>query len=150
MKINPWPYAITGYFAIFITGVVTWVVYATHHQDQLTRPDYYEQEIKYQQQIDTLARTAAVRSEVQVAYHLADQTISIALPENSVKSTGTIQLYRPSDEKLDKTFALALDQHGAQTIPVAGLAAGLWKVHLSWKVEGNDFYFDQPVVLATN
>ena len=149
MKRNPWPYAIIGYFALFITGVVVWVTYATRHQDQLTRPDYYEHEIRYQQHIDTVARTAAIRSGVQVEYHLTDKTISLALPGNSAKTTGTIQLYRPSDARLDKTFPLSLDEHGSQTLNVAGLETGLWKLHLSWTADGTDYYFDQPLVLAT-
>ncbi len=150
MKRNPWPYAIVAYFVVFITGVVTWVAFATRHQDQLTREDYYAHEIRYQQHIDKLARTAAIRSAVQIEYHLADQTISLALPENSEKRNGTIELYRPSDAKLDRTIKLALDEHGTQTINVADFQSGLWKVHLAWTAEGNDYYFDQPIVLATN
>ena len=150
MKRNPWPYAIIAYFVVFITGVVAWVAFATRHQDQLTRPDYYEHEIRYQQHIDKLARTAAIRSAVQIEYHLADQTISLALPPSAERTNGTIQLYRPSDAKLDRTIKLALDEHKTQTISAADLQPGLWKVHLSWSAEGNDYYFDQPLVLVIN
>jgi nitrogen fixation protein FixH len=148
MKRNPWPYAIVGYFVLFITGVVTWVVYATHHQDQLIRPDYYEHEIRYQQHIDTVARTAALRSGVQIHYDLGNRTVTLALPARAAKMTGTIQLYRPSDSKLDKTFPLTLDEHSAQTLSVDGMESGLWKLHLSWSADGTDYYFDQPLVLA--
>src|SRR5262245_2453479 len=152
MKRNFWPHAIIAYFVLFVAGVVTWIVFAIHHEDQLVRPDYYEHEMRFQQQIDRVARTAALRSAVQIAYHPADQTISLTLPSNHTTETtqGTIQFYRPSDARLDREIKLALDPHGSQTISVADLQAGFWKVHLSWKVGGSDYYFDQPLVLASN
>jgi hypothetical protein len=149
MKRNLWPYAIIAYFTVFITGVVTWVVFAVHHEDQLVRPDYYEHEIRFQQHMDSVARTKALNAGVQIAYEPAGQTIKVALPGTDQKSDGTIQLYRPSDARLDRTIKLALDQHGTQTIDVAALSAGLWKVRLSWKAGETEYYIDQSVVLAT-
>ena len=147
MKRNLWPYAITAYFVLFITGVITWVVFAVHHEDQLVRPDYYEHEMRFQQQIDRAARTAALGSGVQVTYQLAEQTLRLTLPGQET-SGGTVRLYRPSDAKLDRSVKLELDARGSQTIDVAGLEPGLWKVRLSWSTDGNEYYFDQPVILA--
>src|SRR6476646_9736469 len=98
MKNNPWPYAIAAYFLVFITGMVAWVSFAMGHNDQLVRPDYYEHEIKYQDHIDSVARTAAVKPNIDVNYDLGKQTIAIHLPVHSLE--GRIQLYRPSDLKL--------------------------------------------------
>lgn len=150
MKRNFWPYAIVAYFVVFITGIVTWVVFAVHHEDQLVRPDYYEHEIRFQQQIDRVARTSALTSPVQILYHQKEQTISLALPANHTadSSQGVIRLYRPSDARLDREVKLALDEHGSQTVDVSNLPSGLWKVHLSWTTEGSEYYFDQPLVVA--
>ncbi|MGZ8939585.1 MAG: FixH family protein, partial [Limisphaerales bacterium] len=80
MKRNYWPHAIIAYFVIFITGVATWVTFAMRHNDQLVRTDYYEHEIKYQNQIDRLARTAAGVAVIQ--YDRNIQAILVGLPTN--------------------------------------------------------------------
>jgi len=151
MKWNPWPFAIIAYFVIFITGVVTWVTFAVRHDQQLVSPDYYEHEIKFQQQIDRATRTASFKSDVHVVYHSENRNVTIALPgPKSGNSQGTVQLYRPSDAKLDQEIVLALDEHNSQTINVAALQSGFWKVRLIWSSDGNDYYFDQPVMLGGN
>jgi hypothetical protein len=116
------------------------------HNDQLVRPDYYEQEIKYQDHIDSVARTAAVKPNIDVNYDLGKQTIAIHLPVHSLE--GRIQLYRPSDLKLDVELPLALDEANRQEIDVQKLKTGLWKIRLSWKTGDQDYYFEKPVFLA--
>ena len=146
MKNNPWPYAIAAYFLVFIAGMVAWVSFAMGHNDQLVRPDYYEHEIKYQDHIDTVARTAAVKPDIDVNYDLGKQTIAIHLPVHTLE--GRIQLYRPSDLKLDVQLPLALDEANRQEIDVHKLKTGLWKLRLSWKAGDQDYYFEKPVFLA--
>lgn len=147
MKRNPWPYAIIAYFAVFISGVVVWVSFAMRHEDQLVRPDYYEHEIQYQTQIDRATRTAAIRSEVEINYRHTNQTVVIALPAGAkfAKAQGKIHLYRPSDSKLDREFALALDDRHSQTVDVSTLADGFWKVRLNWSAADGEYYAEQPV-----
>ncbi len=152
MKWNPWPYAIIAYFAVFITGVATWITFAVRHDQQLVSPDYYDREIKFQQQIDRVARTASFRTDVFIAYHPEAKTIAIVLPSHasSEKSQGEVQFYRPSDANLDQRFTLALDGHNSQIINVAAFKSGYWKVRLVWSTGGADYYFDQSVILEGN
>ena len=149
MKRNPWPYAIIGYFVIFISGVVSWIVFAVHHEDQLVRSDYYEQEIRFQLQIDSAVRTAAVQKDVHIIYNAATQSVSIQLPagHSALRPSGQVLFYRPSDAALDKELPLNIKTDGSQRINVADLKAGFWKVRLAWSAGGADYYCDQPIVL---
>jgi hypothetical protein len=149
MKKNIWPYAIIAYFVVFITGVVTWVSFAVRHDDQLVRPDYYEHEIKYQTQIDRLARTRALSSESVIAYNFAENKIRITLPDEmrGQNLDGTIHLYRPSDARLDKKIPVVTSIDGAQEINVAELQGGLWKVRLEWKAGDDEYYAEKSLVL---
>ena len=149
MKKNIWPYAIIGYFIVFITGIITWVSFAVRHDDQLVRSDYYEHEIKYQTQIDRLARTRALNSESIIAYDFAEKNIRITLPgEMRGRSVeGTIYLYRPSNARLDKKISLAPSADGVQQISIVGLQGGLWKVRLDWKNGDAEYYVETPLVL---
>ncbi len=149
IRSNPWPYAIIGWMLLFGTGMAAWVVVAVRNDPELVRSDYYEQEIAYQQQIDRLSRTAAVRSEVSVAYDLAKAQVALRIPTAHLadKPTGTIHFYRPSNARLDFKLPLAVDASGVQNVATTKLQAGLWKVRVSWTSGGHEFFHDQSLVL---
>lgn len=149
IRTNPWPYAIIGWMLLFGTGMAAWVVVAVRNDPELVRADYYEQEIAYQQQIDRLSRTAAVRSEVSVAYDLAKAQVALRIPTAHLadKPTGTIHFYRPSNAKLDFKLPLTVDATGLQNVATTTLQAGLWKVRVSWTSGGYEYFHDQSLVL---
>lgn len=149
IRTNPWPYAIIGWMLLFGTGMAAWVVVAVRNDPELVRPDYYEQEIAYQKQIDRLSRTVAVRGDVSVAYESAGQVVALRIPTAHLadKLTGTVRFYRPSNAKLDFDLPLAVDATGAQRIDAAKLQGGLWKVRVSWTSGGQEYFHDQSLVL---
>lgn len=152
IKSNPWPHAIVGYFIVFIATMATWVAFAVRNDMELERSDYYEHEIRYQAQIDRVARTAAIREQVSVTYSPGQKVIALTLPKEHLRATaaGEVHLYRPSDSKLDRRFPLAVSGTGAQYVDVAGLPAGLWKLRVAWTANGADYYVDQAVILGEN
>jgi hypothetical protein len=149
LRLNPWPYAIIGYFIVFISAMATWVVVAVRNDMQLVRKDYYEHEIRYQEQLDSMERTRGITKSVSVEYQPLSQCMEISLPARPGRNTsGTIKLYRPSDSSLDRSVILTLDSRGKQRVPAAALSSGLWRVQISWNTAGEDFYFEQPIVIA--
>ena len=142
-----WPYAIIAWMALFATGVFSYIVFAQGHKMDLVRADYYDEEIKFQQQIDRVNRTKAV--ERQVAITRAEGAIRIVLPPEHArqKPTGTVHLYRPSNAKLDQQIPLSLGGEAVQNIDTKSLQSGLWKVRVTWKVGDEEFFHDQSVVL---
>src|SRR6476659_5934638 len=112
---NPWPIAITGFFIVFFSGLVSFIVFASTQHVDLVRADYYEQEIRYQQQFERLNRTAQMGDDVPVTYDPVRQQISVQLPPtHSHPSTGQVHLYRPSDARLDQAWPLVLDPEGRE------------------------------------
>jgi hypothetical protein len=142
MKRNPWPYAIVAYFVIFIAAVTTWITFAVRNDQQLVRSDYYEQELKFQTDIDSQTRAANVN--ISLDYDAAKQIVTISLP--GAATNGSIYFYRPSNAKLDREFTLAL-KNGAQPIDVAQFQSGLWKIRLRWTVNSAEFRYQQSLVL---
>jgi nitrogen fixation protein FixH len=143
MKRNPWPYAIALYFVVFITAMTTWIVFAVRNDQQLVRKDYYEQELKFQTDIDGQTRAAAVK--VSVNYDSIKQTVTVGLP--SKIASGSIYFYRPSDSRLDREIKLALKE-GSQSIDVRNFETGLWKVRLTWFTDGAEYRYNEMLVLA--
>lgn len=143
MKRNPWPYAIILYFVLFITAMTSWIVFAVRNNQELVRKDYYEQEIKYQGEIESVARGAA--SKVKVDYDPASQIVRIQGPAEV--TTGTIQFYRPAHAKLDQRLPLTLVQ-GEQKLDVSQFEPGFWRVSLAWTMDGLEYRYGQSLVLS--
>jgi hypothetical protein len=145
-----WPYAIIGWFVLAIIATVIWVSFALRQRTDLVRADYYEHEIRHQEQIEREVRTKSVRGQLRAAYDLEQNAIVLSLPAEHVRQpiTGSIQLYRPSDARLDRQIDLSVDASGVQKLDARALRAGLWKIKVKWSVGGQDFFFDQPVVVA--
>jgi hypothetical protein len=145
---NPWPIAITVFFFVFFLGLVGFIVFATTHQADLVRADYYEEELRFQQQLDRVNHTQRLGQAVSVAYDIGQRCIAIQLPPAQAEDiAGRIHLYRPSDARLDRELPLDLRPDGTQRVDASQLPSGLWKVRLEWSNQGRDYYFDQPVVI---
>lgn len=148
---NPWPFALIGFFAVFITFMAVFIGFAVRQRTDLVRADYYEDEILYQRQIDRLNRTHPLRSGVAIAYDPATQRIRLALPVSGSQKhvTGRIHLYRPSNAGLDREFELAIKADGSQTVETKNLSEGLWKIRLTWQSNGEEYFFDQSLVISS-
>jgi len=147
---NPWPYALLGFFVLFISLIVFFIVFAVGQDMELVQPDYYEKEMSYQQQIDRENRTRSVRDEVAITYDPQGRAVGIRLPLEHVrkKLTGSIQFYRPSDSRLDHEVALDPGLDGRQRVTVAALTAGLWNLRMLWQVDGVEYFTKRTVIIA--
>jgi hypothetical protein len=149
---NLWPWGIILAFVLFIMGTVSLVALACSQKMDLVSSDYYEQEIKFQNQLDQLGRARALNSDASISYEPATQSIRIALPIAHVREgvTGSIQLYRPSAAGLDRRIKLEPDPTGSQRLAVNTLLPGLWKVRVCWTSGEKEYRIDQSVVIESN
>lgn len=136
MKLPSWPSVIVAFITAVFLAVVAFIFFTRGHQVELVTPDYYAQEIKYQDHIDALRRAQQfpAGSVLQVQN---DQAI-IAIP-NFVNATGTLHLYRAADARLDQHLPLALDAAGKQVVDLRALARGPWRFNLTWTVSNETF-----------
>ena len=149
-KFNPWPVALIAYFAVFITGIVAFTTFASRQKIDLVSPDYYEDEVRFQQQIDRAARTRMLLATTTITYQAGEHRLNIKLPvaAGDSPSSGIIHLYRPADASLDQKTPLALDAEGVQHIDTRRLKGGLWKVRVLWKTQSQDYSVEQAVIIA--
>jgi len=147
---NPWPILIIAYFIVFIAFTAFIVVYLSRQKMDLVRGDYYDDEIRYQEQLDRMNRTQEFKAQVAIAYDPARQFINIALPSDHAQArpSGRIRLYRPSDESLDREIKLTVDHNGVQRVDAKSLRSGLWKVRVYWTVDGRDYFFGETVIIG--
>jgi hypothetical protein len=150
-RISLWPISIISFFIVAIIGCFSLVVFCSRHPADLISANYYEDEVKYQGQIDRLQHTQEHAASASVQYDNQTRSITVSVPVEvaSASPSGQIQLYRPSALNLDRTIKLELSAHGSQTIDAAKLLPGLWKVRVSWTVADRQFFMDQKVVIPS-
>lgn len=146
---NPWPYCTAGFLILFFSCVVGAGVFASRQRVDLVRPDYYEEELRFQKQYDRVQRTRSLPSELSIGIASRARALTLGLPaEHASKSpTGTIHLYRPSDARLDRQVPLAVDAAGRQSLDASSLEPGLWKLRVTWQVGGIEYFHDASVVI---
>jgi len=150
MKIprNPWPIGIVLTLLLFFAGTIGLVVMACNQMSDLVSPNYYEDEVRFQKQMDRVERVSRLEAKARVTYNAAARQIRIALPAGHAGAQGSVQLYRPSAAGLDRQWDLRIDANGVQCIDTTGLRTGLWKVRVNWTVGGSDYFLDQKVVVG--
>jgi nitrogen fixation protein FixH len=147
---NPWPIAIIAFFVVLLTGIVVFIVFATRNKMELVRPDYYEEEIRFQAQLDRLNRTRPLNAQVAIAYDANLRCIRVTLPSAHAHrpTTGRIHFYRPSDASLDREVQLVVNRDGLQQVDTQKLQPGLWRVRIYWRSDDQDYFFDQSIVVG--
>lgn len=144
---NLWPLGIVITFALFFIGMASVVVIAATHREDLVNDNYYEQELKFQSQIDGAARARDIGATIQYA---AAGKIIIALPAAQLaqKFSGKVTLYRANDPKLDRDFPLEPKADGTQTIDASKLVVGPWRVSAAWLADGKNYFLEQKFAVA--
>ncbi|MFD2999519.1 FixH family protein [Pontibacter toksunensis] len=143
-----WPYAIVVAMVLFM-GYIAMFVYKAINQDvDLVSRNYYEQEIAYQEHIDKVGRTKAV-GEVTINYQPENQAILLQLPETLAgqRISGSVNLFRPSDEGLDQEVPLQLGRDLSQLIETNELEKGLWKVRVNFSAGDETYYTEDTIQL---
>jgi nitrogen fixation protein FixH len=145
-KFTFWPYAVVIGLVLFMGYIVYFVIQAMNLDVDLVSKDYYAQEIAYQDQIDRVRRTQAL-GDVMVEYNESAETVLLQLPATyrDKSLNGTITLFRPSDDKLDKQLPMQLGRDQSQLLEVGDLEKGLWKIRVNFS-DGEEAYYSEKTI----
>ena len=75
-----WPVGIAVIYIFFMVVVIGVVIFSTYHKVDLVSDDYYEQEMRYQQQIDRIERAGSLSKSVEWIYDQNLQSVTIQFP----------------------------------------------------------------------
>lgn len=143
-----WPYAIILAFVLFAAYIGFMVQQAMRTSVDLVSADYYQQELAYQQRMESVARTAALAAPVQARYQPEAQRLTLELPAGLAGATGTVRFFRPSDQQLD--FAVPFAPGGTparQVLSTSRLRAGYWRLRLEFMAGGQPYFFEQELTI---
>lgn len=142
MKFN-WGTGIAIFSACFMLMILGFVFNSFSHRTQLVSEDYYQQELAYQERIEQTGNAQEIDSEVAVAY----QNGELQLQYPAADWQGKVTFFRPSNNKLDFSLPIAMDEAQVQNIRNAKLLSGLWRMRFSWESAGKKFYREQSMVI---
>lgn len=147
-----WGAAIAVVYITFATATVSFVVFAVGKPVELVSADYYEQSLQHDAHRQAMANAEALGDALKIAAAEDAPAIDISIPALTAQTralpvTGTVTLYRPSNQTGDRVTPLSVDDEGHQRIDVQGAAPGRWVVKLAWHVGRQAFYREQTVWL---
>lgn len=142
-----WGWKLTLAYLGFVAMIMTLVFKARSEKIDLVTPDYYAQEIAYQGRINAIKRTNGLSAPV--AHTLNSEGIQVTFPSECAGKieSGEIRLYRPSDAGMDQSFPIISDFQGVFMIPSSSLKSGYYLVQSSWKMNGQDYYYEASVLV---
>ena len=146
MKIS-WGIKIIITFAVFAAGIFTMVAVSMMNDTDLVSENYYEQEIKYQDQIDLLNKSAHLNESVILTQEGNELILNVSelKKEGDNPYEGKILFYRGSDAKKDFDIPFDPDANGIQKINSEKLAKGYWKVSLKLNKNGDEYFVEKKI-----
>lgn len=147
MKIN-WGYRIALLYIGFVGLIAYLITRSINEQIDLVTPDYYAQELKYQEKIESIERNN--RLEHPVSIKLTGDGIRVGIPAGpeGKSATGSILLFRPSDKSKDRTYEITAETDNQQLIPIADLERGLYRVQVNYVIDGKNHFTEKQVVIS--
>ena len=127
--------AYTGFIVLVLT-----IVGITITKDvDLVTPNYYEKEIKYQEDIDKINNTGRLKEQVVFEVSGSSLNVNFPSPVSSPVIKGEVNFYRPSDSKKDFKVQIETDKDFRQSFDISKIEKGLWKVKVNWNMDGTDY-----------
>lgn len=132
---------------IFIAATVAMTLIFMNQDVNLVTDKYYEDSLKYQDEIDKKSRTNSLNEEVKI--NLVGKELSILFPDDFLDKyfSGEIYFYRPSNPGLDFKLPLRPGNDGSQVILTDKIEKGFWRLKLNWVMDGNGYYNERAITI---
>ncbi len=135
-----WGVKISILYVGFVILIVSMVAMTMVEKVDLVAKDYYAQELQFQNKIDKSNRANSLSQPLMWVVKDGVIEISFPLEFKNQKIKGTINLFRPSDASMDKTFEISEPENGKQIISTTSLIKGVYKIQIDWNAGDESFY----------
>lgn len=125
-------------FMIFILQYVIRVQMNPEYDNELVTEAYYEKEIAVDANYQKMVNNQKLGPQFEIENTAEGVVIHFPSTFNAQQISGSISLYRPSNQKLDKTLSIALSTH-QMLIPKKDLVDGRWDISVDWSYQGVDY-----------
>jgi hypothetical protein len=130
------------FFAVFIAALVS---VCMRQEVSLVSNQYYKEDLQYQQELESLNNASALASKPAIT--LTNSAVVIEYANWQRVSSGKLSIQRPSDESLDKQYALESLSSSQVTVAMDRMPAGLYKLKFEWQENGVRFSIHKTIVV---
>jgi nitrogen fixation protein FixH len=141
-----WGWKAAILYSAFAVGMVALVVASSRQKYDLVAPDYYKQELDYQNVLDAGKNAAALSAAIDVHANATNVIVELPLELHKQAVSGTVQFYSPVDKAWDKTIELA-PVDGVTIIPRSELHNTHYTVKVSFEAGGTKYYQESELQL---
>lgn len=138
-----WGTKIAIFYSFFAISMVSAVIYASKQSFDLVSPNYYAEEIAYENRIQEIRHASELETKLSIKT-IIPESLSIIFPETLLIKKGSIRFYRPSNAALDKSFHI---DPGLDTVRVdlKGWEKGNYDLQISWTDGSKNFYDERKI-----
>ncbi len=142
-----WGHKIIIVFILFAAGILTLVTKSMNTRIDMVTPDYYAEELKYQQVIDGRREAQALSTPVSINQSV--QSIGVLFPAemHGITLKGTVLFYRASDSRQDVSVPLKTDENGLMLVSKRSFRKGNYRVQLQWEAGGKNYFQENLVTI---
>jgi len=141
-----WGYGLIAVFVCFAILIGMLVYKASNVKYDLVTPEYYKDELRYQDRIDAQTNSAKIDS---FTINQDATSITILLPKElrGYAAEGDVLFYCITDADKDKKFPFKPDGLGQQIFQKTDLSKGPILIKVSCKADSKDYYFEKKIII---
>lgn len=132
-------------FVLFAGFIATLVTVCVRQDIPLVTKEYYNEELRYQEQIDRRQNTEALTDKPAISVTGNQLVVDYILLPGIER--GELRLFRPSDPGLDENFKIASTSSTVQSFSITNPGRGLYRAQLTWTENGKEYYLEKVIVL---
>jgi nitrogen fixation protein FixH len=146
MKIH-WGKGLVIVFVVFAVGILAMVRISMNREVDLVSDDYYQQELRHQDQIESERRSNNLSEHPNIG--VTSDEVSLTMPKSFPpdSTSGTLTFYRPADRHRDFIVKLRLDSTNTQLVSTSSLQKGLWRLKVRWAHHRQEYYHEEALVI---
>jgi hypothetical protein len=135
-----WGTKIAFLYLAFASMIGVMVYKSATQTVDLVAPNYYEQELKYQDKIDGINNLNTVSNALII--ESKDGSIAFDFLKELGTPEGNILFFKPDNASADFDTKISVDQEGRQIIKTNEISKGNYLVKIDWKI-GDKKYFKE-------
>ncbi len=146
MKFN-WGWGIFIVLILFVLFIGNLVYKSSQVNIDLVSDNYYENEIKYQKQIDREKNSLSLKHDISIIQNRDFIEIVYPVDLDAQQISGTIQFFKPDDASLDLSLDVRSTELNRQIINTRAFSTGRWEIKINWTYRNTDYYKSEKILL---
>ncbi len=148
MKLN-FGHGILMIILLFMTGILILVYKCSKQQVDPVSSSYYEQELKYSEQIIKRENSLQLIDDLKIGYDQNNHVVIFNFPAvaDLRNLTGNINFYKPDNATLDFSKSIDADGQFKQAVETSGMAHGYWNVKVNWSSGSTPYYSETKIFI---